>query len=108
MDFDPRLRSRKPVSQKIYASCQLSRTKGSCWPSKNVSRDDIHSLGLMGLYDALEKFDPTRELKFDTYASFRIRGAIIDGLRKEDWLSRSTREKAKKSKLLLESLNKNL
>lgn len=63
---------------------------------KNVSRDDIHSLGLMGLYDALEKFDPTRELKFDTYASFRIRGAIIDGLRKEDWLSRSTREKAKK------------
>lgn len=63
---------------------------------RNVSRDDIHSLGLMGLYDALEKFDPTRDLKFDTYASFRIRGAIIDGLRKEDWLSRSTREKAKK------------
>ncbi|MEQ2526508.1 FliA/WhiG family RNA polymerase sigma factor [Robertmurraya yapensis] len=63
---------------------------------RNVSRDDIHSLGLMGLYDALEKFDPTRDLKFDTYASFRIRGAIIDGLRKEDWLSRSTRDKAKK------------
>lgn len=63
---------------------------------RNVSRDDIHSLGLVGLYDALEKFDPTRDLKFDTYASFRIRGAIIDGLRKEDWLSRSTREKAKK------------
>lgn len=63
---------------------------------RNVSRDDIHSLGLIGLYDALEKFDPTRDLKFDTYASFRIRGSIIDGLRKEDWLSRSTREKAKK------------
>lgn len=63
---------------------------------RNVSRDDINSLGLMGLYDAIEKFDPTRDLKFDTYASFRIRGAIIDGLRKEDWLSRSTREKAKK------------
>lgn len=63
---------------------------------RNVSRDDIYSLGLMGLYDAIEKFDPKRDLKFDTYASFRIRGAIIDGLRKEDWLSRSTREKAKK------------
>lgn len=63
---------------------------------RNVSRDDLRSLGLMGLYDALEKFDPSRELKFDTYASFRIRGAIIDGLRKEDWLSRNTREKAKK------------
>src|SRR5690606_34830877 len=70
----------------------------------NVSRDDIHSLGLMGLYDALEKFDPSRDLKFDTYASFRIRGAIIDGLRKEDWLSRSSREKAKKIDAAIEKL----
>ena len=62
---------------------------------KNVNRDDIRSLGNMGLFDALEKFDPSRDLKFETYASFRIRGAIIDGLRKEDWLPRSTREKAK-------------
>lgn len=51
---------------------------------RNVSRDDLRSLGLMGLYDALEKFDHTRDLKFDTYASFRIRGAILDGLRKEE------------------------
>lgn len=63
---------------------------------KNVQRDEIRSLGLFGLYDALQKFDLNRDLKFDTYASFRIRGAIIDGLRKEDWLPRSTREKAKK------------
>ncbi|WP_445509367.1 FliA/WhiG family RNA polymerase sigma factor [Rossellomorea marisflavi] len=63
---------------------------------KNVSREDIKSLGLMGLLDALQKFDPTRDLKFDTYASFRVRGAILDGLRKEDWLPRSTRDKAKK------------
>lgn len=71
---------------------------------RNVSRDDLHSLGLLGLYDALEKFDPSRELKFDTYASFRIRGAIIDGLRKEDWLSRNTREKAKKVDAAIERL----
>lgn len=63
---------------------------------KNVQRDEIRSLGLFGLYDALQKFDYDRDLKFDTYASFRIRGAIMDGLRKEDWLSRSTRDKAKK------------
>ncbi len=63
---------------------------------KNVSKDDVNSLGLFGLYDALHKFDPKRDLKFDTYASFRIRGAVIDGLRKEDWLPRSIREKAKK------------
>ena len=59
---------------------------------KNVSRDDLRSLGMMGLLDALEKFDTKRNLKFDTYASFRIRGAILDGLRKEDWLPRGTRE----------------
>ncbi|KZZ83148.1 RNA polymerase subunit sigma [Bacillus sp. SJS] len=71
---------------------------------KTVSRDDLMSLGLYGLYDALEKFDPGRDLKFDTYASFRIRGAIIDGLRKEDWLPRSSREKAKRVETVIEKL----
>ncbi|WP_299090125.1 FliA/WhiG family RNA polymerase sigma factor [uncultured Metabacillus sp.] len=71
---------------------------------KNVNKDDLMSLGLFGLYDALEKFDPNRDLKFDTYASFRVRGAIIDGLRKEDWLPRSTREKAKRVEAAIEKL----
>ena len=71
---------------------------------KNVSRDDIRSLGMMGLFDALERFDPKRDLKFDTYASFRIRGAILDGLRKEDWLPRSARDKAKKIEAAIEKL----
>lgn len=62
----------------------------------NVVKDDLKSYGMMGLYDAIKKFDPERDLKFDTYASFRVRGAIIDGLRKEDWLPRSIREKGKK------------
>lgn len=75
---------------------------------KNVSRDDLNSLGMMGLFDALEKFDPHRDLKFDTYASFRVRGAIIDGLRKEDWLPRSTREKAKKIEAVSEKLEQEL
>ncbi|ADU30731.1 FliA/WhiG family RNA polymerase sigma factor [Evansella cellulosilytica] len=63
---------------------------------RNVQLDDLRSNGMLGLYDALEKFDEKRELKFDTYASFRIRGAIIDGLRQMDWLPRSVREKTKK------------
>lgn len=71
---------------------------------RNVSRDDIMSLGLQGLFDALTKFEPARDLKFDTYASFRIRGTIIDGLRKEDWLSRSSRERTKKMQLEIEML----
>ncbi len=63
---------------------------------KNVDKEELISHGLIGLYDALEKFDRSRDLKFDTYASFRVRGAIIDGLRREDWLPRSVRDKAKK------------
>lgn len=75
---------------------------------KNVSRDDLTSLGMAGLFDALNKFDITRDLKFDTYASFRVRGAIIDGLRKEDWLPRSAREKAKKLDVQVEALEQKL
>jgi RNA polymerase sigma factor for flagellar operon FliA len=71
---------------------------------KNVNRDELKSLGFLGLVDALTKFDPSRDLKFDTYASFRIRGAILDGLRKEDWLPRGTREKAKKIESKVEEL----
>lgn len=75
---------------------------------KNVSRDDLFSLGMMGLFDALNKFDINRDLKFDTYASFRVRGAIIDGLRKEDWLPRSAREKAKRMEVQIEQLEQKL
>lgn len=63
---------------------------------KNVSKDDLASFGVMGLIDAIEKFDYDRGLQFETYASWRIRGAIIDGLRQGDWVPRSIREKAKK------------
>ncbi|MDN4073414.1 FliA/WhiG family RNA polymerase sigma factor [Fictibacillus terranigra] len=71
---------------------------------KNVNRDELKSLGMLGLFDALEKFEPERDLKFDTYASFRIRGAILDGLRKEDWLPRSLREKTKRIETAIEKL----
>ncbi|MEK4136909.1 FliA/WhiG family RNA polymerase sigma factor [Kurthia sp. FSL E2-0154] len=75
---------------------------------KSVSRDELMSLGMMGLFDALNKFDITRDLKFDTYASFRVRGAIIDGLRKEDWLPRSAREKTKKLDAKIEAMEQRL
>lgn len=63
---------------------------------KTVSRDDLISDGVMGLIDAVEKFDYDRGLQFETYASWRIRGAIIDSLRQGDWVPRSVREKAKR------------
>ncbi len=71
---------------------------------KTVTQDELTSLGLQGLFDALTKFDRSRKLKFETYASFRIRGAIIDGLRKADWLSRSSRDKTKRLEEAVELL----
>lgn len=75
---------------------------------KSVSKDDVRSLGMLGLYDALKKFDTTRDLKFDTYASFRIRGSIMDGLRKEDWLPRSVRDRSKKIEQVAEKIEQQL
>ncbi|MGD7052036.1 FliA/WhiG family RNA polymerase sigma factor [Sutcliffiella horikoshii] len=75
---------------------------------KSVKREELKSLAFVGLFDAIEKFEPSRDLKFDTYASFRIRGSIIDGLRKEDWLPRSVREKAKRIESTLENLEQKL
>jgi RNA polymerase sigma factor for flagellar operon FliA len=61
----------------------------------NVEVDDLMSAGVIGLMDAIDKYDPTRENKFKTYAEFRVRGAILDELRAQDWVPRSIREKAK-------------
>ena len=75
---------------------------------KSVDRDELKSLGMMGLYDALQKFDQNHNNKFDTYAAFRIRGAILDGLRKIDWLPRSLREKSKRVEAAVEILEQSL
>ena len=61
----------------------------------NVDVEDLVSNGVIGLIDAIEKYDPNRDNKFKTYAEFRIRGAILDGLRAQDWVPRSIRDKAK-------------
>lgn len=61
----------------------------------NVEFDDLVSYGIFGLIDAIDKYDISRGVKFDTYAQLRIRGAIIDQLREIDWLPRSVRQKTK-------------
>jgi RNA polymerase sigma factor for flagellar operon FliA len=60
-----------------------------------VEASDLVSYGMFGLIDAVEKFDPARAVKFESYAITRIRGAILDGLRSSDWMPRSLRHKAK-------------
>lgn len=61
----------------------------------NIELDDLISSGVIGLMDAIDKYDPSRDNKFKTYAEFRIRGAILDELRAQDWVPRSIRDKAK-------------
>ncbi|MDA3732613.1 FliA/WhiG family RNA polymerase sigma factor [Niameybacter massiliensis] len=60
-----------------------------------VDLDDLLSYGVIGLIDALDKFDSAKNVKFETYASLRIRGAILDEIRKLDWVPRSLRKKQK-------------
>lgn len=60
----------------------------------HVVLDDLMSAGVLGLIDAVDKFDPTKKVKFKTYAEFRIRGAILDELRAMDWVPRSVRRKS--------------
>lgn len=62
----------------------------------NISQDDLYSCGTIGLIDAIDKFELERGLQFETYASWRIKGAILDSLRQGDWVPRSVREKTKK------------
>ena len=61
-----------------------------------VEYDDLVGYGIFGLIDAIDKFDSSKEVKFETYASLRIRGAILDQIRKMDWIPRTLRQKQKK------------
>lgn len=58
-----------------------------------VEYEDLVSYGIFGLIDAIDKFDYRKGIKFETYASLRIRGAILDQIRKMDWIPRSVRQK---------------
>jgi len=72
----------------------------------HVSKDDLISAGIMGLMSALEKFDETRNVRFETYTRFRIRGAVLDELRSMDVVSRSARSKETKLEEAFEALLK--
>ena len=62
----------------------------------NVEYEDLVSYGVFGLIDAIDKFDLNKDVKFETYASLRIRGSILDQIRKMDWIPRTVRQKRKK------------
>lgn len=61
-----------------------------------IEYDDLVGYGIFGLIDAIDKFELTKGVKFETYASLRIRGSILDQIRKMDWIPRTLRQKQKK------------
>ena len=75
---------------------------------QNIEQADLVSYGIFGLIDAIDKFDPERAIKFETYAIARIKGAIIDELRSIDWVPRSVRAKARAVEKAYAALEANL
>jgi len=74
----------------------------------HVELNDLVSAGVLGLLDAIEKFDPMRGVKFKTYAELRIKGAILDSLRNLDWAPRSLRKKSKDLEKVYKDLEQRL
>ena len=70
----------------------------------SVEYDDMVSYGVFGLIDAIDKFDTTKEVKFETYASLRIRGAILDQIRKMDWIPRTIRQRQKQMDTVMKEI----
>lgn len=74
----------------------------------HIEVDDLISVGVLGLMDAISKYDSSRGAKFKTYAEFRVRGAILDELRALDWVPRSIRQKASAVEKVVRSLESKL
>lgn len=69
-----------------------------------IEYDDLLGYGVLGLIDSIDKFDLDKKIKFETYAQIRIKGAIIDSIRKLDWIPRSLRKKAKDVQVTIATL----
>jgi RNA polymerase sigma factor for flagellar operon FliA len=75
---------------------------------RNIEEDDLIQAGMIGLLDALNRYEDTQQAQFETYATLRIRGAMLDELRNMDWLPRSVRENMRKIENAILELQKKL
>jgi RNA polymerase sigma factor for flagellar operon FliA len=94
-DFSPVNTNREKLIVEYAGLIKFIAQKIASRLPSNIELDDLISSGVIGLMDAIDKYDSSRDNKFKTYAEFRIRGAILDELRSQDWVPRSVREKAK-------------
>jgi RNA polymerase sigma factor for flagellar operon FliA len=103
---DPELRDRLILHYAPLVKYVAGRV-GSGLPA-HVEQADLVSYGTFGLIDAITRFEPSREIKFESYAMARIRGAIIDELRSTDWIPRSVRMKARQFERTVATLESQL
>ncbi|GAB4364638.1 MAG: RNA polymerase sigma factor WhiG [Calditrichia bacterium] len=99
---DPELRNRLMQKYLGVVHYVVSKLFKSIPP--NMERDDLVNIGVIGLGEALDRYNPYFGIKFETYAIPRVKGAIIDELRKQDWIPRSLRSKTNKIKKAIEDL----
>ena len=70
----------------------------------HISKDDLTSAGIIGLFDAIDNFDSSRGIKFETYAFYRIKGAILDEMRRLDWIPRSVRKEVQEIEVAITAI----
>src|SRR5512134_2851454 len=90
----PPATDRDAVVREFLPSIKFHAAKLKLRLPPNIEMDDLVSSGIVGLLDALDRFDSSRGIKFKTYAEFRIRGTMLDYLREMDWFPRSARQSA--------------
>ncbi|MDR2734788.1 MAG: RNA polymerase sigma factor WhiG [Spirochaetota bacterium] len=107
------LKTRDPLIREVIAEryaplVKYVAAKVASGLPQSIEFDDLIGYGAFGLIDAIEKYDPGRNTKFKTYAVTRIRGAIFDNLRDEDWVPRSVRQKIKDLESVINSMENRL
>ncbi|MED3623979.1 sigma-70 family RNA polymerase sigma factor [Neobacillus thermocopriae] len=96
------------VRQYSYLVEQMANRMSSCIPQQIISKEDLMGLGYIGLIEAIKKFDYKKGYQFETFGLWRIKGAMLDGIRKMDWVPRGIREKAKKMNAAISQLEQKL
>lgn len=105
--------SKPPVQQEALFEAYLPLVKSIVARIKinlppHIDDQDLHSVGITGLISALKKYDPEQKKSFGSYAAMRIRGAILDELRRMDWMPRNARTNFKKLRATVEELEQKL
>jgi len=96
------------VNQYLYLVDQMANRLSLSIPQRIIPKEDLISLGYVGLIEAIKKFDYKKGYQFETYGLWRIKGAMLDGIRKMNWVPRGLREKAKKLNTAFRELEQTL